>query len=165
MVAQNSGKRYEYQPYYCEENVWRLLQRRDIPADECHAVVITNAIKCVLIWSQRLSDDESGVAYWDYHVILVRKQSLNALVYDLDSVLFFPVGFTTYVDMTLRQSLEYPGKYHPRFRIIDGETYAKKFHSDRSHMRNNNGWIAPPPKWPLIKPQKPYFTLKEMINF
>ena len=37
------------------------------------------------------------------------------------------------------------------FRVIPAAEFLEKFASDRSHMVNTEGWIAPPPSYPCIQ--------------
>lgn len=83
---------------------------------------------------------------WDYHVILLREGH----ILDFNSTLpfCFPVQAyfeQSFMDETLLNPLEIP-----LFRVLSAEEYVRTLQSDRSHMKNDTGWQAPPPDWPLI---------------
>jgi hypothetical protein len=90
-----------YESHYCEENVYQLARRFVASSDSCdklgYVVFISNAIKAVPIWQQKLCDSDEPVV-WDYHVIFVAKDKAAkcAVVVDQDSKLGYPVDFTTY---------------------------------------------------------------------
>lgn len=81
---------------------------------------------------------------WDYHVVLL----MDGMVYDLDTRLDFPTPLERWLDATF--PMEVPPVYRPRFRIVDGDRFLARFESDRSHMKSEDGWAAPPPPWPPI---------------
>jgi hypothetical protein len=37
-----------------------------------------------------------------------------------------------------------------KFKVIKEEEFVKNFSSDRSHMKKNGEWLAPPPSYPPI---------------
>jgi hypothetical protein len=38
------------------------------------------------------------------------------------------------------------------YRMVAGDVFCGKFSSDRRHMRREEGgWVAPPPKWEVIR--------------
>lgn len=83
---------------------------------------------------------------WDYHVILC----LNGQILDFNSTLHFCSPLPTYfehsfIDESLLDPLEIP-----LFRVLPADEYVRTFRSDRSHMKTETGWQAPPPDWPLI---------------
>lgn len=130
-----------YQPFYCEENVWHLARRFEGRSRE--VVFISNAGRTCALWNQRPAEAGRPVV-WDYHVILL----CGSDVYDLDTRLDFPVPLETWLAGTFPVAV--PEAYAPRFRVVDGDRFLKVFASDRSHMRSEEGWTAPPPPWPPI---------------
>ena len=148
-------------PYYCEENVWRLAYRKTHQQPEyCYFVIfIGNSIKNVPMFFQRASSDpHQASCCWDYHVILLatRGQPYNnnnnnsVLVYDLDSVLDYPVALEEY--LTRSFPYQWPRLYAPRFRVVPARLFLRHFGSDRSHMFHapTQQWNAPPPSYACI---------------
>ena len=134
-------QRQPYQPYFCEENVWQLLQAEGLPQPRA-AVFVTNATRTVAMWGQRAGRPDPVV--WDYHVVLLLPK--EGLILDLDDrdQLVWPVrdwlGHAFRADQFDLQ---------PRFRIVDGEEFLAKFSSDRSHMRDaRKRPVQPFPDWP-----------------
>lgn len=85
-----------YASCYCEENVYLLaLQLETSGIDRKHiaALFITSIVgaPAVPVWRQRSAAGPDGLALWDYHVVLLLRQSLHGplLVYDLDSSVQF----------------------------------------------------------------------------
>ena len=66
----------DYTACYCEENVYRLIQRlhrlQGTHLSQLYAVFISNAARCVPIWEQRASSARSGFIVWDYHCICLQ---------------------------------------------------------------------------------------------
>jgi hypothetical protein len=131
-----------YQPYFCEENVWQLLQVDDLPQPRA-ALFISNAARAVAMWGQRAAPE--GPVIWDYHVVLLLPT--QRVVVDLDDcdALVWPVGdwlAHAFRPQTRRDE-------QPRFRVVDGAEFLATFSSDRSHMCDARGRPhAPFPAWP-----------------
>lgn len=97
-----------YTRYYCEENVYKLLetalaQAQAVPATpaprQLFAVFVTNPERRVLLFHQvasRVGPHMDKYVVWDYHVIAVSIEHgsdgvRRAFVLDRDSLLDFPV--------------------------------------------------------------------------
>lgn len=62
-------------PFYCEENVYRHLQRfvaasvkGEIDGEHAFAIIISNHQKTVMLHNQ-ISEEGTGPVVWDYHVV------------------------------------------------------------------------------------------------
>lgn len=134
-----------HQPFFCEENVWRLLVDGALSTDSA-AVFVTNAQRTVAMWGQRAARVDPVV--WDYHVVaLTRRDRLLPTIVDLDD--------RERVAWPLRQWLEHAfsedvePEFAPRFRVVPRAQFVATFSSDRSHMRDAAGRERQPfPKWP-----------------
>jgi hypothetical protein len=147
----------DHQPYYCEENIWRLaaaLGERE-PGANVHVVMITNEHRRVAVFRQRaahppgLEFEHAGgdgpAVIWDYHVVLFVTQDGETRAWDLDSTLGAPVAAATWIDRSFRPVDPH---FAPRFRVIAGPQYVAGLVSDRAHMVDEVGdWRAPPPRW------------------
>ncbi len=138
----------DYQPYYCEENVWRLLARPELVGSAAWAVIVSNASREVICLRQRSGRPVDGLVRWDYHVFAVATDPVQGrLALDMDSDLPFPCPLARYLGATFPPDVQ--RAFAPRFRLLKGGDYVADFVSDRSHMRRPDGsWIAPPPPWP-----------------
>jgi protein N-terminal glutamine amidohydrolase len=138
----------DYQAYYCEENVWRLLARPSLAEAATWAVIVSNAARKVVLMRQRSGRPVDGLVHWDYHVFAVMADPvMGRLALDLDSDLPFPCPLARYLRDTFPAGVQ--RGFEPRFRVVKGEEYVAGLVSDRSHMRRPDGsWIAPPPPWP-----------------
>lgn len=138
----------EYQPYYCEENVWRLLAKPELSEAATWAILVSNAAREVVCLRQRSGRLVDGLVRWDYHVFAVLTDPVQGrLALDMDSDLPFPCPLSRYLGATFPSDVQKP--LAPRFRLLRGGDYVAHFVSDRSHMRRPDGsWIAPPPSWP-----------------
>jgi hypothetical protein len=138
----------DYQAFYCEENVWRLLGRAEFAEKSSWAVIVSNASRDVVLLRQVLGRPADGLAHWDYHVFAVLAEPIvGRVALDLDSELPFPCPLGRYLEDTYPAGVQ--RAFAPRFRVIRGEDYLRDFSTDRSHMRRSDGsWIAPPPAWP-----------------
>ena len=138
----------DYQPYYCEENVWKLLARPEMAAWASWAVIVSNRRRNAVLLRQRAGRPMDGLVRWDYHVFAVALDPAEgAVALDIDSDLPFPCPFGRYMEDT------FPPRPRPdaaaRFRAIAAAEYVGGLSSDRSHMRRADGsWIWPPPAWP-----------------
>ena len=143
------GKRedYLYQAAYCEENIWHLSQQKDL--QNSYVIFIVSKGDSFPMLNQRASQHPLFPIFWDYHVILL-DMSENNQIFDFDTRLPFNTDIKTYfsqsfIDESLLADIEIP-----LFRLVPSSEYIKLFSSDRSHMKTSTGWLAPPPKWPLI---------------
>lgn len=141
---------FKYCPFYCEENIWHLVQAPCFAEAERVVVVISNAMMACLFWEQRACIEPGVPVWWDYHVVLlVRKDRWQ--VYDLDTRLPCPSDASTWMRQTFQFQERMPERICPRFLLFDGDAYVREFSSDRSHMRDAAGrWQSPPPEWPPI---------------
>lgn len=148
---------YDYTPFYCEENVFRLcssvLPWADHPEGDAIGsrcvIFISNPARTCAMRHQSLGE----AVVWDYHVVLAATVGGAASIFDLDSRLPFPVDAATYVTESFPR--EAPQQYRPLFRVVLASRFLEVFASDRSHMRDDDGrFRAPPPAWRPIRPQR-----------
>lgn len=146
---------FTYTSQYCEENVYMLCKKlrsarvADQEGSNLFVVFISNENRQVPLWNQKASKGTEGLVIWDYHVICVQKtteKDTQFQVWDLDTVLPFPVPLHQYITEAIRPSLPLHRKFRRLFRLIHAPIFLHYFASDRRHMRNAEGkWIAPPP--------------------
>ena len=131
----------QYCPFYCEENVFRLCERRAAqgPSTRDDFVVFATGAP---VWRQVRGDP----VFWDYHVFLVS----GARCFDLDTELDFPCGLREYVLASFRPS-EFDAAQV--FRVVPAEEFLRHFSSDRAHMLDplTGSYLAPPPTWACIR--------------
>jgi len=141
---------FDYQAYYCEENVWRLLARAQIAAIPAWALVVSSPAREFALRRQRAGRIVDGLVRWDYHVLaLVDDRTEGLFVLDLDSDLGFPCPASSYIEETFIPPRRRDPRSTPLVRMIPAAEYLPHLVSDRSHMRRPDGsWIAPPPPWP-----------------
>eukprot|EP01023_Acetabularia_acetabulum_P051635 TRINITY_DN5717_c0_g1_i2.p2 TRINITY_DN5717_c0_g1~~TRINITY_DN5717_c0_g1_i2.p2 ORF type:complete len:211 (-),score=16.18 TRINITY_DN5717_c0_g1_i2:86-718(-) len=151
-----------YTKQYCEENVYKLCQQladqKICTLDNLFVVFISNQIQKIPLWQQKSGDFASEfLVAWDYHVILIQKETNNqefqrrSKVWDLDTLLNFPCNFDYYCMHALRTQQNLQQKYKRFYRVINGNEFLRFFASDRSHMRGGDGsWLAAPPDYPPI---------------
>ena len=145
-------------PFYCEENVWRLLRHKLTAENDgrntpptFYAVYISNPQKRVVMQCQRASNDLT--ISWDYHVVVISTQESAALVYDVDSTLLpYPMPLQDYLSHSFPALPDCFAELRPTFRLIPGDIFVDSFGSDRSHMYNTTTqrWNAPPPSYDCI---------------
>jgi protein N-terminal glutamine amidohydrolase len=135
----------DYQPYYCEENVWRLLAREELDGRRAWAVIVSSQSSHFVVLHQKAGRSWDGLVCWDYHVFaVVDDPDGPRLALDLDSDLPFPCPLARYLDESFPSTLP-----APCFRLVDAAWYVGSLASDRSHMRRpDGGYSAPPPSWP-----------------
>ena len=135
---------FEYQAFYCEENIWRLCLRAEFRGECRHAVFLASPRGYFPMARQTLA--ETGeLVWWDYHVVHL-ELGASPVIRDFDSRLDFPADAVTYLDASFGAL---PEGVAPRFRPVAADFYARDFSSDRSHMRSPDGdWLEPPPTWP-----------------
>jgi hypothetical protein len=140
---------FDYVPYYCEENVWRLLQRKELAGLPAWALLVSCPAKDFLLLRQRAGRPVDGLVHWDYHALaLIDDRSEGLLALDLDSDLPFPCAASRYLDETFPKTKPQP-RQTPILRMIEAEAYVAGLVSDRRHMLRPDGtWKAPPPAWP-----------------
>ncbi len=160
----------DYQPFYCEENVARLVQSPLGPGLAWHALFITNAPRAVALWEQRLAPPSAPIV-WDYHVVALQVgappgRRRPALVFDLDTRLGVPCELHAYLADTFRELPPDARELAPRLRLVSAAELARTFASDRRHMRAADGaWLKPPPRWPLVTAAEHAHTLDRYLDF
>lgn len=154
-----------YQAKYCEENVWQLLARSEVPAERSYAVIISNRMRAVRFWNQRAAARPKLPIIWDYHVVALVDEPGEPVIYDLDSVLSFPCPLYDYLADSFRPDPNETAVFEPWFRVVPRVTYLEELWSDRSHMKNEDGsWQAPPPPWPAMVPKHANLPLLDAID-
>ncbi|GAA5978164.1 hypothetical protein JCM10908_004254 [Rhodotorula pacifica] len=139
-----------YTRYYCEENVYKLLELATSEAPTAtsrrlFAVFISNPDRKVLLFHQaasRAGPDMDHYVVWDYHVVAVAIEEgaglRRAVVLDRDTLLGASVPLETYIQATFRPDLFAAGYLDPSlqsmFRIVPAADLLLNFASDRSHM-------------------------------
>lgn len=98
---------------------------------------------------QKAMADPATPILWDYHVILLLHGE-PAQILDFDTTLPFCSDLPTYLQQSFLPEELVAEEYRPYFRLIPAQDYIREFRSDRSHMRTEDGWSAPPPHWPTI---------------
>jgi protein N-terminal glutamine amidohydrolase len=138
----------DYQAFYCEENVWRLLAREELGDRRTWAVIVSSLSGHFVALRQKAGRHADGLVCWDYHVLAVVDDSDGTrLALDLDSDLPFPSSLGHYLDESFPRRLSVPQQ--PQFRLVESAEYLASLVSDRSHMRSPDGnYTAPPPPWP-----------------
>jgi protein N-terminal glutamine amidohydrolase len=138
----------DYQAFYCEENVWRLLAREEVSAHRAWAVMVASPSGHFVALHQKAGRPVDGLVCWDYHVFAIVDDLDEArLALDLDSALPFPCPLERYLAESYPPALF--RREQPRFRVIAAADYVSDLASDRLHMRSSNGnYTAPPPPWP-----------------
>lgn len=166
-----------YQPYFCEENAYRIIEllvspevRDAAPAEPRESagppdtggtwnfaamLFIFSHGPWVTLYRQRAVAPGRPI-YWDYHVIAIVRGTDTWRVFDPDSRLTAGICLSRYLEETFTGA---GGKRdsasQPLFRCIPWETARTAFGSDRSHMRTPDGeWTEPPPPWPPINPEQ-----------
>lgn len=130
-----------HQPFFCEENVWHLLQAVDVPRPAA-ALFVTNRVRAVAMWGQRQGPPDPVV--WDYHVVVLCPAA--GLVIDLDDRRRAAWWVGDWLANTFR-----PGEAHaaPWFRRVADGDFLRTFSTDRSHMADAAGRpLRPLPPWP-----------------
>mgnify|MGYP000214469078 FL=1 len=138
---------FSYQAAYCEENIWHLCQQTSL--QNSYVVFILSQGDAFPMLNQRASQDPSLPIFWDYHVVLLVIADTSQ-IYDFDTMLPFNTDIETYFSHSFVAENLLAAHEIPRFRLVPSGEYVELFSSDRSHMKTPNGWLAPPPSWPLI---------------
>ncbi|KAF7338417.1 Nt-Gln-amidase domain-containing protein [Mycena venus] len=159
MLDPPSAPETVYTPFYCEENIYLLCEAFITQGEDVSAVFISNELKTVALWNQKLNQ---SVVVWDYHVVLLlRSRDQRRWIYDFDTCLPFPCLLEDYLAHTFRQDV--PSSYRSLFRIVPGSIYVAHFASDRSHMLTGGSdsncetpvavktYNSPPPPYPPIR--------------
>ncbi|GAA5868744.1 hypothetical protein JCM1840_004379 [Sporobolomyces johnsonii] len=141
-----------YTPFYCEENVYLLLQSlHSSPSrfSRCYAAFISNPIRHCLLFKQKASrrtEMEGSYVIWDYHVVAVvvereedgEEVKERVRVLDRDSRLGMSVDLADYVQETFQPDLyeqtNVDVALRSRIRVVPAQDFLANFASDRSHM-------------------------------
>lgn len=152
----------DHQPFYCEENVYRLASRSEVIAHPAEVVFVSNARRQVACWHQRAAPPGEPIL-WDYHVVLLEHAPDGAKIWDLDTRLGAPIDALEWVRLTFQDPTWVRAPFHPRFRVVPSATFLTEFATDRSHMRTPSGrWRRPPPSWD--PPGAPGMNLERWID-
>ena len=99
-----------YASCYCEENVYWLCEESmayDGAVGHTYALVISSINQHTPIWLQKKCSKHDEPVLWDYHVIMVRRNSEGAfMAYDLDTKLPFPCPLEEYIEKSFRPYVE-----------------------------------------------------------
>jgi hypothetical protein len=139
----------DHQPFWCEENIGRLLARPELAGRDSWALIISNPARRVSMLRQRAGHWPLGAISWDYHVVAIvaSAEGGERLILDLDTLLDFPLPGRLWLDRSFPDRPE-AGR-EARFRLLTGRDYLENLASDRSHMLAPDGsWQASPPPWP-----------------
>ena len=139
---------YLYQAYYCEENIWHLCQC-DI-FENSSVVFIASSGDDFPMLKQRAMATSSKPVYWDYHVVLL-VDAKTSLIVDFDTSLPFINEIGAYFSLSFLDNTKLADNQKPLFRVVPACDFVELFSSDRRHMKTADGWLAPPPSWPLIE--------------
>ena len=152
---------FDYTPYYCEENIYKLADKLETQRSESlindgknFVDFISSVSKLTSIWFQKLSENDNFPVFWDYHVILVQvKQnsdlnSFETLILDFDSKLAFPIDAIEYITKSFQSDLIIVPSQQHLFRVIAASDFLNEFASDRSHMNDTN---VNSPQWECIR--------------
>ncbi|RWS01621.1 protein N-terminal glutamine amidohydrolase-like protein [Dinothrombium tinctorium] len=158
-----------YTPCFCEENVWKLCESisKRHQLKQCHVVFVSNDNESIPIFKSKSGDQMlDHLTVWDYHVFLIYSPTESEpLVYDFDTLLAFPCKLVDYIKLSLQTERYLQPKHRRMFRVIKAEDYLKKFSSDRSRMRREDGtWIKQPPSYPCILAEDGKSNLNDLIS-
>lgn len=156
---------YYYTACFCEENIWLLGQafKADgLAIDQSSVLFITNANQQVPLFCQQSAIQPGYPVIWDYHVVLLHQAQLEqALIFDFDSELEFPVLFSSYVAQTFLTAFQYFPEIEFAIRSVPLPDYIQQFSSDRSHMLDDDQQpISPFPDYPAIQPKNVASAIK-----
>ncbi len=138
---------YDYQAFFCEENIWRLCSHPRLADFDKRVVFVSNRAQRCPVWLMRAGAPDEPVI-WDYHVFLLVRQP-DWRVFDLDSRMGLAIPLLDYLTYSYRLQT---GPLAPRFRAVEAEIFLEAFRSDRQHMRRGQRWLAEPPSWPAPSP-------------
>ncbi len=142
--------KFHHTPFYCEENIWHLVQEACFQGQEAQIAIISGEGDYRRLWHQSQAQNAESPVYWDYHVILLVRDK-RKWVWDLDTTLGLPILADRYFSETFLGPGVDVENCDVTLRLIEADYYVQNFSSDRSHMRDANGeWLAPPPGWPAI---------------
>lgn len=152
---------FNYQPFFCEENVWWWAKQQG-SAPERFVAFVSNLSRSCEMWSQRPAPEGTAVV-WDYHVVGVER-GVAARIWDFDSRLAAPASAHQWLRASFRPDV--PAPFAPLFRVVASVEFLRHFASDRRHMRDEQGgWHAEPPAWPdIVAPSGAIHTLDAFLD-
>lgn len=154
----------KYTANYCEENIWQLCQHPELLKQRNRVLFISSLSRNSPLHFQKSARGDAPV-WWDYHVILLTSKADTHFIYDFDSTLPFPSEAEKYLSGTFQEVPTMKPDDQPLFKVIEAETYVLGFHSDRSHMKDQDGhWIFEPPAWSLIQ-SNGTLSLDSLLDF
>lgn len=140
-----------YWPFYCEENIWHLCDHPELAPRDPWVLFISNPHRSVALWNQRSAPGSEEPVIWDYHVILLCKNSSGWEAWDLDSRLPAPFSAELYLARTFPGLASWNRAFEPRFRLLRATEYRATLATDRRHMLDPTGKPSQtPPPWPII---------------
>lgn len=152
-----------YTANYCEENIWLLCQHPELEDAWKRVLFISSLSRNSPLHYQKSAQGDAPV-WWDYHVMLLTSTGTKHYIYDFDSTLPFPSDAAHFLRSTFQHLTVMKPDDQPLFKIIEADDYISDFHSDRSHMKDQQGnWIFEPPTWPLIA--KGSMSLESLMDF
>lgn len=156
----------KYQPYYCEENIWHLIDDYEEKAGHLKAVVVSNEERGVATWSQAAAPAADRAVVWDYHVVLLGHLEGRWQIMDLDCRVGRQLEFDDWWRASFPFGQEVPMRFRPEFRVVDASVYRETLSSDRSHMydEEDDQWHAPPPPWEPIFDEEQGMNLPDFID-
>jgi hypothetical protein len=147
-----------YTPLFCEENIWQLLRlvvEAGVEPDALRVLLISNAERRVALLRQRRGNGPHGLVVWDYHVVLRSLARGGDLIYDYDTTLPFPTASADYLAATFPAEAAVAPPFRAQLREIPGDSYLRRFWSDRSHMAGQVPAEAFPPWTPILATHEP----------
>lgn len=102
---------------FCEENIYLLAKKMytELSINELHenkifVLILSNINKSIPIWHQKANANYQldDPCVWDYHVILLRKDSNSSVIFDFDTTLTFPCDSIEYLSKSLRPHIHLP---------------------------------------------------------
>ena len=148
-----------YAAYYCEENIWQLCAHPELQTRDARVAFVSNPNRSCALWAQRAASQPGAPVVWDYHVVLLARDSAEWMAWDLDTLVGLPVPASQWLAHTFLPLRDQYSYLAPRFRLLEPAAYRAGFSSDRSHMLEPDGsWKRPPPSWPaIVTPDAPSF--------
>jgi len=139
----------DYHPYYCEENIRRLCDHMQ-SGEACYVVFVSNTARMVALWGQGVVHDPQDPVLWDYHVVLLHKNSsTDWVIWDLDCRAGAPLSARRWLTNSFPHTNKVRATFQPSFRLVECAEFVRTFVSDRSHMLLDDGrHTHPPPPWP-----------------
>ena len=135
-MSDSAKSNFIYTALFCEENIWQLantLIQQGVTSKDLTVVFISNNKQQVAVFNQKTVESNQAII-WDYHVVLLRKNDNDYLIYDFDSRTRLPSLANNYLESSFPVNKNIPADYQPCFRLFDSSNYLKQFNSDRSHM-------------------------------